>query len=457
MRILVPGGTKFVGRSYVERALEDGHDVTLFNRGRTGPELFGDVEQIRGDRDVSLEALAGRSWDVVFDPSCYLPRHARMAASVLADATEHYTIVSSLSAYADETTPGQDESAPLAELVDPATEDIPEHYGALKVASERAIQEAFGDRALVLRPGFIGGPYDQVERMPWWLRRLAGGGEVLVPGEPGDRVQVIDARDIAAFALELASRRQGGVFNLCAPPDGFEMRELLDACAAAVIASDVAYTYVPEPFLLEQGVPEDEPVPYQPAAADRDEHGVGLGHLLREFGADRPLPGDHLGLVERVHDQRSGLLGSAVTRIERLVVVPVDHHDLGVEPADAFDLLLRRDRRHEDLGPVSEGVGREGDRQTEVPARCRDHAGVGDLGGEELAERASRLERARVLEQFELQREPTGHAERSRGQLQGGRAPDVGRDALACGDDVLGGRDRRRHGAIEPHERRGPR
>ena len=262
MRILVLGGTKFVGRSYVERALDAGHDVTLFNRGRTGPELFGDVEQIRGDRDVSLEPLAGRSWDLVFDPSCYLPRHARMAATALVDSAEHYTFVSSLSAYADETTSDQDETAPLAELSDPDTEDIPEHYGALKVASERAIQLAFTDRALVLRPGFIGGPYDQVERMPWWLRRLARAGEVLVPGEPGDRVQVIDARDVAAFALELAERREGGVFNLCAPPDGFEMRELLAECAAAVGGSDAEFTYLPESFLLQHGVPEDEPVPY---------------------------------------------------------------------------------------------------------------------------------------------------------------------------------------------------
>ncbi len=290
MRILVLGGTKFVGRSYVERALEDGHDVTLFNRGRTGPDLFRDVEQIRGDRDVSLQLLEGRTWDVVFDPSCYLPRHARMAASALLDSTDHYTFVSSLSAYSDETTLDQDERAPLVELADPSTEDVHEHYGALKVASERAIQRAFGDRALVLRPGFIGGPYDQVERMPWWLRRLARGGEVLVPGEPGDRVQVIDARDIAAFALELATRRAGGVFNLCAPPDGYAMRELLDACAAAVGASDVSHTYVPESFLLEHGVPDDEPVPYwvgaRYAALRRFDPSRAFGAGLRT----RPLP-----------------------------------------------------------------------------------------------------------------------------------------------------------------------
>ena len=262
MQILLLGGTKFVGRSYVEEALAAGHELTLFNRGLTGPELFPDVEQIRGDRDVSLVPLAGRSWDVVFDASCYLPRHARLAAVTLADSVEHYTFVSSLSAYADETMPDQDESAPLAELVDQTSEDVGQHYGALKVASEREIQRVFGDRALILRPGFIGGPYDQVDRMPWWLRRLARGGEVLVPGEPTDRVQVIDARDIAAFALELGSRREGGVFNLCAPSEGFEMRELLERCAAAVGASDAVYAFVPEAFLREHGVSEDEPVPY---------------------------------------------------------------------------------------------------------------------------------------------------------------------------------------------------
>jgi len=262
MRILVIGGTRFVGRSFVEEALAAGHELTLFNRGRTAPELFADVEHVRGDRDVSLDAVAGGSWDVVFDPSCYLPRHARTSATTLVDSVEHYTFISSLSAYADETTPDQGESGPLAELVDPANEDIWEHYGALKVASEREVQRVFGDRALVLRPGFIGGPYDQVDRMPWWLRRLAKRGEVLVPGEPEDRVQVIDARDIATFALALAGRREGGVFNLCAPADGFEMRELLDACAAAVGATDATYTFVPEAFLLEHGVSDDEPVPY---------------------------------------------------------------------------------------------------------------------------------------------------------------------------------------------------
>lgn len=182
MRILVVGGTQFVGRSYVEEALAAGHEVTLFNRGRTRPDLFPEAERIRGDRGEDLSALAGRSWDAVFDPSCYLPRLARMSAEALADGAPHYTFVSTLSVYADGTVTGQDETGRLATIDDPATEDVTgETYGALKVLAEDEIRRVCGDRALIVRPGFICGPYDNLDRMPYWLRRVARGGEVLAP------------------------------------------------------------------------------------------------------------------------------------------------------------------------------------------------------------------------------------------------------------------------------------
>lgn len=153
MRILVLGGTQFVGRSYVEEALAAGHEVTLFNRGRTRPDLFPDAERIRGDRGEDLSALAVRSWDAVFDPSCYLPRLARMSAEALADAAPHYTVVSTLSVYADGTLIGQDETGRLATIDDPATEDVTgETYGALKVLAEDEIRRVYGDRALIVRP-----------------------------------------------------------------------------------------------------------------------------------------------------------------------------------------------------------------------------------------------------------------------------------------------------------------
>lgn len=238
MRVLVLGGTQFVGRSFVEEALAAGHEVTLFNRGKTRPDLFPEAERIRGDRGEDLSALAGRSWDAVFDPSCYVPRLARMSAEALGDAAPHYTFVSTLSVYADETVTGQDETGRLATIDDPATEDITgETYGALKVLAENEIGRVYGDRALIVRPGYICGPYDNLDRMPYWLRRVARGGEVLAPESPGFPVQLIDARDIARFALAMAERGAGGVFNLCAPQEPFAFGDLLDAAARATFAS----------------------------------------------------------------------------------------------------------------------------------------------------------------------------------------------------------------------------
>ena len=262
MRILVLGGTEFVGRAYVEEALGAGHDVTLFNRGQTAPELFPGIAKLRGDRDIDLSVLGGGEWDAVFDPSCYLPRHARMAADILGDVVAHYTLVSSLSVYADETTPDQDESGPLATMEDPTIEDPDAFYGPLKALSEREIERGFGDRALIVRPGFICGPYDNADRMPYWLRRLGRGGEVLAPDSPEFPVQLIDARDIARFALTMAERSQGGVFNLCAPPDGHRMEYLLETAAHVVGATDFTLTWAPGKFLVEQGLGRWEALPW---------------------------------------------------------------------------------------------------------------------------------------------------------------------------------------------------
>jgi 2'-hydroxyisoflavone reductase len=263
MRILVLGGTNFVGRAFVEEALAAGHEVTLFNRGRSRPELFPGVERLRGDRGVDLSPLDGGTWDAVFDPSCYLPRLARMSAEATASRSPHYTFVSSLSAYSDTTTVGQDETGPLASIDDPSVEEVTgETYGALKVLSEREVRRVHGDRALVLRPGFICGPYDNIDRMPYWLRRMARGGEVLAPERPDFPVQLVDARDIGRFALAMAERRAGGVFNLCAPQEPHRLGDLLEAAARVVGRRDVRLTWVSLPFLLEHGLSEWEALPW---------------------------------------------------------------------------------------------------------------------------------------------------------------------------------------------------
>jgi 2'-hydroxyisoflavone reductase len=263
MRILVLGGTRFVGRAFVEKALAAGHEVTLFNRGRTSPELFPDVEAVRGDRERDLGKLAGRTWDAVFDPSCYLPRLARAAAEALRGATPHYTFVSSLSAYSDVTTTGQDETGAVATIADPTVEEVTdETYGALKVLAEREVQRVFGERALILRPGFICGPYDSIDRMPYWLRRVERGGEILAPERPDFPVQLIDARDIAWFALELAGRGEGGLFNLCAPQEPYGLGDLLEAAGRVVGRPYPDVTWASADFLLERGLDEWEVFPW---------------------------------------------------------------------------------------------------------------------------------------------------------------------------------------------------
>jgi 2'-hydroxyisoflavone reductase len=283
MRILVLGGTRFVGRTFVEEATLAGHEVTLFNRGRTRPDLFPSVERLRGDRDADLSALAGRTWDSVFDPACYLPRLARRAAEALRDAAPHYTFVSSLSAYADEATPGQDETAPLATIEDPTTEEVTgQTYGGLKVLAEREVERVFGERALILRPGFICGPYDNIERMPYWLRRLDRGGEILAPERPDFPVQLIDARDIARFALAGAAAGRGGVFNLCAPPEPHRYGDLLEAAARVVGRPNPRLVWVSLEFMLEHGLCEWEALPWW---APPQEFGVTRFDASRAFAA----------------------------------------------------------------------------------------------------------------------------------------------------------------------------
>lgn len=279
MRILVLGGTRFVGRAFVEEALAAGHELTLFNRGITGPRLFPELERLRGDRGEDLSAFAGRSWDLVFDPACYVPRLARKSAEALRDVAPRYTFVSTLSVYSDLTTIGQDETAPLATIDDPATEEITnDSYGALKVLAEDEVRRVYGDAALVLRPGFICGPYDGVDRMPFWLRRIERGGEVLAPESPDAPVQLIDARDMARFALAMAERRAGGTFNLCAPQEPYRYGELLETAARVVGQTDVRITWASAEFLVEHGLDQWEAFPWWSPPAE---------HALSRFDASR--------------------------------------------------------------------------------------------------------------------------------------------------------------------------
>ena len=204
MKLLVLGGTKFLGRHAVAHALAQGHEVTTFTRGQTNPGLFPEAEHLTGERDGGLDALRDRAWDGVIDTSGYLPRVVRQSAELLRDAVGRYVFVSSISVYAEP----EDE---------PGSEDIQQHYGALKRACERVVEEIYGDRSARIRAGLIVGPYDPTDRFTYWPRRLAAGGDVLAPGDPAQPLQVVDARDLAAWLVQLALDGPGGTFDATSP------------------------------------------------------------------------------------------------------------------------------------------------------------------------------------------------------------------------------------------------
>jgi 2'-hydroxyisoflavone reductase len=250
MRLLVLGGTKFLGRAVVEAALAGGHEVTLFNRGQTNPELFPAVEKIRSDRTKDLGALAGRSWDAALDMATFLPRVVRLSTAALRDSVRRYVYVSSISAYADQSVPPV-EGNPVAVLADPESESI-DDYGALKATCEQIVEDVFGERALVIRPGLIVGPHDPTDRFTYWPRRIAKGGRVLAPAPPGAPVQFIDVRDLAAWIVHATEAELDGLYNATGQTLTFE--RFLEECRR--VAGDAEIVWVDGKRLVDAGVGE---------------------------------------------------------------------------------------------------------------------------------------------------------------------------------------------------------
>ncbi len=249
MKILVIGGTRFMGRTFVETALKQGHELTLLNRGQTNPELFPEVEKLKGDRDSDLTPLYGRKWDVVVDTCGYVPRIVGKSAHILADSVDQYIFISSISVYADFTKRGIDEQSPLAQIADPSIEEVNgETYGPLKVLCENVVKEEYPRRSAILRCGLIVGPYDPTDRFTYWPVRMQKGGEVLVPSPPDRQVQFIDAADLAYFIILLAEKRISGVFNTTGPLHKMTMKDFLDACNS-VTGSRASLTWVNEEFI----------------------------------------------------------------------------------------------------------------------------------------------------------------------------------------------------------------
>lgn len=255
MRILMIGGTAFVGRHIAAAAIESGHDVTLFHRGKTGFELFPHATHLTGDRDDDLCALADGTWDATVDVCAYFPRQVRSLATALRGRGGRYVFISSVSAYSPSVPPNYDESAPLADVGDlEATEVTDENYGGLKVACEQVSTELFGPDTTIIRPTYVIGPYDRSYRFTWWVDRLARGGAVLAPGDPDDPIQLIDARDQAAFTVSLLERSITGTFHTVSPAPPFGFGQMLETIAAQVAPPGTQLTWVSSEFLLEQGV-----------------------------------------------------------------------------------------------------------------------------------------------------------------------------------------------------------
>ena len=274
MRILILGGTKFLGRAVVDAGLAAGHELTLFNRGETDAALFPEVEQLRGDRDGGLDVLADRAWDAVVDTCGYFPRIVRQSAEALAANVGAYCFISSVSVYGD-LGGVVDEASPVGTLDDASTEEFGaefERYGPLKALCENVVQEIYGDRALVIRPGLIVGPHDPSGRFTYWPHRLVRGGDVLAPGPPERVAQFIDVRDLAEWIVRLLEDGHRGVFN--ATNEGVPWGELL-------AGADV--TWATDEFLVAQEVGEWMELPLW--IADPAFAGMQLTDVSRAFAA----------------------------------------------------------------------------------------------------------------------------------------------------------------------------
>ncbi len=276
MRILIIGGTRFLGRHLVESALERSHKVTLFNRGKSNPGLFPQLETILGDREQDVDKLEGRIWDAVIDVAGYLPRIVRLSAEVLKENVARYVFISSVSVYDNFRQIGIDESYPVGKLQDETIEDITgETYGPLKALCEKVVQDIYGERAIIVRPGLIVGPHDPTDRFTYWPVRIARGEDVLAPQKPEATIQVVDVRDLANFIIKLIQDNASGVYNATGPDYELTIGQLIDV-SKQVSGSNATIHWASVDFLNQHKV---EAWSDMPTWVPDDEEGVGFSRV----------------------------------------------------------------------------------------------------------------------------------------------------------------------------------
>ncbi len=268
MRILVLGGTVFLGRAFVEAALAAGHELTLFHRGQHGSDLFPEVRHVFGDRDGNLEALPDEQWDAVVDCCGYVPRIVRQSVLHLLDRSERYLFVSTISVYADSAAMHQDETSATGTLDDASVEEITgTTYGPLKALCENEVTRAFGDRALIIRPGLIAGPFDPSNRFTYWADRFAKGGRLIVPKRLDQPFQMVDVRDLTAFMLSAIQQSLSGTFNVTGNHESATLRDLILALSSVWPEADPVP--IPQDFLQEHEVAFWQELPLTLAEGDQ--------------------------------------------------------------------------------------------------------------------------------------------------------------------------------------------
>lgn len=272
MRILLIGGTKFVGRHIAESALRQGHEVTVFHRGQHGADELPGAEHSLGDRHTDLDRLAGRSFDATVDVCAYVPREVDALATALDGRGGQHVFISTVSVYAPTVGRGFTEDAELATLDDPTTETVTDDtYGGLKVLCEQAAARAYGADLLIVRPTYVVGPHDHTWRYPTWVRRIAAGGDVLCPGPADAPQQVIDARDQGDFVVHLLAGGSGGTFHTVSPRPPSSLADLLEATASAVAPAGTTLHWADPAMLVDEGL-DDKAFPFW-AVGDEAEFG----------------------------------------------------------------------------------------------------------------------------------------------------------------------------------------
>jgi 2'-hydroxyisoflavone reductase len=300
MSMLVLGGTRFVGPAIVDAALARGYEVTLFNRGKSNPHLYPELEKLRGDRNTKdLASLVGRKFDVVVDPSCYLPRHAQEMAEVLGPNIGHYVMISSISAYADQQTDYVvKEDAAVGDITEQGIAKVQKiqdvmvdggiYYGPLKALAEAKLEELMPGRVTNFRPGVICGKDDPSDRLPYWVKRVSEGGQILCPGDPSQDMQFTDVLDLGDWCVDFGERNVAGVYNSIGFDGHVSLQEFLHGCKIVLGRSDASFIWAPEKFLLENEVRPFSEMPFwmpEDAAHYYDNRlGIEAGMTFRPIG-----------------------------------------------------------------------------------------------------------------------------------------------------------------------------